>query len=123
MAPIYRRRFFTDAEIIRARALRLDGMSWKGLGVAFDCDYATIRRVIEPGYSEFRARQIADTRGARLKSLGQREAVVSVRKQIPEYVLTDRERRQTAPQTLTSLLCGDPAPGQSALDKRGQPLA
>ena len=115
--PIYRRRFFTDAEIIKAKAMRFDGYTWHDLEITFDCDYATIRRVIEPGYAERRARQIAESKGDRLKSLGEREPVKA--KQVPASILADRDRRSNAPRSLTALFCGDPAPGQSALDKRG----
>ncbi len=116
--PIYRRRFFTEAEIIKARAMRLDGYSWRDLATTFDCDYATVRRVIEPGYSAMRAQQIADARSDRYKSLGPREQI-RPKSIIPESILADRDRRSSAPRTMTALLCGDPAPGQSALDKRG----
>lgn len=37
---------------------------------------------------------------------------------IPESVLADRDRRALAGRDLTSVLCGDPAPGQSALDRK-----
>lgn len=37
---------------------------------------------------------------------------------IPEHVLTDRDRRMNAERDLSSILCGDPAPGQSALDRK-----
>ena len=116
--PIYRRRFFTPNEIIKARAMRHEGYSWRDLATTFNCDYATIRRAIEPRYAELRAQQIAATKkGERVKSLGQREQVKS--KIVPEDVLADRDRRSNALRSLTALFCGDPAPGQSALDKRG----
>ena len=37
---------------------------------------------------------------------------------VPVRVLEDRDRRASAPRTLSMILCGDPPPGQSALDKR-----
>jgi hypothetical protein len=37
---------------------------------------------------------------------------------IPDEVVRDAESRRFADRNLTSLLCGDPAPGQSALDRR-----
>lgn len=116
----YRRRIFTEAEVISARSMRGAGRTWRELGSAFDCDYGTVRRAIEPGYREKRAGQIARVREGRFNSTGAREHVRAKHNfQIPEAVEADRDRRQTAPQSLTSLLCGDPAPGQSALDKRG----
>lgn len=39
---------------------------------------------------------------------------------IPVSVLADRDNRAKAPRSLTALAFGDPAPGQSALDKRGR---
>lgn len=41
------------------------------------------------------------------------------REKVPAEVLLDRERRETAPRSLSAVAFGDPAPGQSALDKRG----
>ncbi len=37
---------------------------------------------------------------------------------VPPHLVEDRDRRARAERNLTALLCGDPAPGQSALDKR-----
>lgn len=39
---------------------------------------------------------------------------------VPPEAIADRDRRIKAPRSLTALLCGDPAPGQSALDRRLQ---
>jgi hypothetical protein len=39
-------------------------------------------------------------------------------KSIPQDVLDDAFRRNSAERTITALFCGDPAPGQSALDRR-----
>ena len=36
----------------------------------------------------------------------------------PAHVLEDRARRVLAVKSLTAEICGDPAPGQSALDKK-----
>jgi hypothetical protein len=37
---------------------------------------------------------------------------------VPGHLLIDAERRLMAPRTITAMLCGDPAPGFSALEKR-----
>ena len=37
---------------------------------------------------------------------------------VPPHVFEERDRRIYALRDLTALLCGDPAPGQSALDKK-----
>lgn len=39
-------------------------------------------------------------------------------KNIPDEIIADARRRAIADRSITSLLFGDPAPGQSALDKR-----
>lgn len=43
---------------------------------------------------------------------------VEPRRIAPEHVLSDAARRNKAPRTITAALFGDPAPGQSALDKK-----
>lgn len=43
---------------------------------------------------------------------------ITHKKVIPPQVLMDRDRRATAYRDITSTLCGDPGPGQSALDRR-----
>jgi hypothetical protein len=40
-----------------------------------------------------------------------------VRTKVPPEREADRDRRMAADRDITSMLCGDPAPGQSALDK------
>lgn len=42
---------------------------------------------------------------------------------VPPACLEDRERRLAAVRDITSLLCGDPAPGHSALEKRQRAMA
>jgi hypothetical protein len=37
---------------------------------------------------------------------------------VPTELRADANRRAAAPRTLSAWLCGDPAPGQSALDRR-----
>jgi hypothetical protein len=38
----------------------------------------------------------------------------------PAEVMEDRARRMAAPKTITGMLCGDPPPGWSALDRKRQ---
>jgi hypothetical protein len=38
---------------------------------------------------------------------------------VPERLLAEREERELAQRTITGILCGDPPPGWSALDRRG----
>jgi hypothetical protein len=37
---------------------------------------------------------------------------------VPPEVIADAIRRATAPRSVTAWICGDPAPGQSALERR-----
>ena len=64
---------------------------------------------------------------ARLEFIDARKArgkpFVPAHRLIPEPLIVDRDRRALAPRPLTSWLCGDPAPGQSALDKKQQVTA
>lgn len=43
---------------------------------------------------------------------------LELRVNVPPHVREDADRRAVAPRTLSARICGDPAPGQSALDKR-----
>lgn len=43
---------------------------------------------------------------------------VTPRISVPDEVWSDAKRRNLAPRTITSSIMGDPAPGQSALDKK-----
>lgn len=43
---------------------------------------------------------------------------LELRVKVPPHVREDANRRAGAPRTLLAWICGDPAPGQSALDKR-----
>jgi hypothetical protein len=42
---------------------------------------------------------------------------------VPEQVFAERNARQMAPRSLTAVLCGDPAPGWSALDRKQGAMA
>lgn len=41
-----------------------------------------------------------------------------VKQTAPDQLFIERERRMMAPRSLTGFLCGDPAPGFSALDRK-----
>ena len=58
-----------------------------------------------------RRREAANVNSIRLK-------VSTAFREIPDFVIEDAARRLSAPRSLTAMLLGDPAPGQSALDKR-----
>lgn len=119
----YRRKIFTDAELKHAKQLRLNGTPWRDLAVEFDCDYQTVRRHIDPQFRNRRAEQIANARirhvssGRKLKPDFSSGNTADRRPAIPADVLAEWDHVKSATPTLTALLCGDPAPGRSALDK------
>jgi DNA modification methylase len=66
-----------------------------------------------------RARRARGTRDNRTREACAINPMVAARRpDVPQYVEDDRAERLNAARTLTSLMFGDPAPGQSALDKR-----
>ena len=54
---------------------------------------------------------------ARRKSPNPNANVVFAHEPVPPEVMADRDRRLSAPQTITARVFGDPPPGQSALDR------
>ncbi len=116
------RRIFTEDELSEAKRLRARGVAWIRLKEIFHCDTDTIKRAITPGYAEKRAlgiREAAYKRGG-WKSRTQNPMFASRHTPPPDDVLIERDLALTAPVTLTQILCGDPPPGRSALDKKSQ---
>ena len=90
-----------------------------------------LKQLIEEGR---KARQIASFMGkdlqvvySKIQQLRQPGRQIHIelepRAWVPQHVLDDRDRRERAERDLTAVLCGDPAPGQSALDKKQGALA
>ena len=94
-----------------------------------------IRCALEPGWREYRRAHVQEYRARKRGELTAKPKIVRTnrgylyksnpsllvqeRVEIPKEVLLDRERRLAAsPKDLTAMLCGDPLPGQSALDCR-----
>jgi hypothetical protein len=67
------------------------------------------------GRSETAAREHVKRADVRVRT-----EVRAVTPKIPACVIADAVRRATAPRSLTADVCGDPAPGQSALDRRNR---
>lgn len=111
------RSVLSDDEIAEARQLRRAGRHWDFLGKRYSRSPETVRRALDPGYRERRSAQIA----AAKKNGGRAAANPMISRRsvdIPDDVNIDRLARLLAPRSVTATLCGDPAPGQSALDKK-----
>jgi hypothetical protein len=88
-------------------------------------DVTTLKSLIDEGRSP---QQIASFMGKNLQSIYSKiqqlrqpgraiQIDLEPRPPVPLHILEDRDRRMRAERDLTALLCGDPAPGQSAWDK------
>lgn len=93
---------WTPAEEAQIKTLRDDGVKPRAIaalmGKELQAVYSKIQQLRQPG------------RGIDIE--------MEPRVWVPPHLLVDRDQRARAERDLTSLLCGDPAPGQSALDKR-----
>lgn len=108
------RSILTPAQIQEAEILRGHGRGWDFLGERYGCNPETVKRALDPGYRAQRAAQIS-----RNRHRGESNPMVATRAvEIPDAVLAEAATRANSRRSLTSLLCGDPAPGQSALDKK-----
>lgn len=67
----------------------------------------------EPNYRQKKAERLQRARYATQTA----QSAIRFRR-VPDSVLADALRRNSADKSITAMLCGDPAPGQSALDRR-----
>ena len=109
------KRKLSPADIAMARRLYRDGTRIHVLMKMFGRGYETIRRVVDPEYREIRNTY---ERMRRAEADGVENP--TYRAHIPLPVEADRDRRINAPRTITALVCGDPPPGYSALDRRNR---
>jgi hypothetical protein len=110
----------TVEQIDFARAQRAAGTGWEKLGRLMHCDPETVRRALDPDYRRKRMDQINAARYGRAHSEISAARFVAP----PADVLRRREHRvMLRPTSLTALLCGDPLPGESALDRRSTDLS
>jgi hypothetical protein len=106
----------TTDQIDLAREMHKAGKSWKAIGRALCRSPDTARRALDPIYRK----QRNHSTNTNQKRLMAKPVKISLdpRCVVPPDLWIDRDRRMEAPTTLTALLCGDPPPGYSALDKR-----
>lgn len=85
--------------------------------VAIKCRRRYLSLSVEQRSEENRAWKAANRPAGSRKSVRGRVAPPADRF-LPPGALEDAQRRLYAPRSLTAVLCGDPAPGRSALDRK-----
>lgn len=112
----------TPEQIEEAKRLLADGWVYARIAERFGCNYETIKRALDQEYAALRRQQVNENRRQRrykpekrvTKTGRENATAISVKEdaaaRLAEIPHDDR--------TLTGLLCGDPLPGRSALDKR-----
>lgn len=106
---------------LRARRLRKLNHSWESVAKVLGISQSTIRRNIDPDYAENRrtlAKQQREHWRHPCAGIDRRGEHVQIHRP-DSRLLADRDARVAVPLTLTQLICGDPPPGYSALDRRG----
>lgn len=108
---------FSSRHAARARAMTLKGVDSSSVADAFNGKYTATE--IEWLIAEMRRRN-QDYRAANfVKLVLTSDVQADNRPDIPIDVIAKREHRvMLRPRTTTALLCGDPLPGESALDRR-----
>lgn len=109
---------WSDKDTATARALlRRDADRGEFIKVLGRTKSAAVMRIRWLDNPAVRDRTAARSRASRSGTSGL--VVYDTRpKSIPARVLADAARRSNADRTITAFICGDPAPGQSALDRR-----
>lgn len=113
------KRALSPREIADARSRIAKREHWREVAALYGLTQETLRRQIDPDY---RARRITITKNQRLRDYVRKADGIGkerpIAPQIPPRLIAERDARRDAPRTLTSLFCGDPPPGFSALDRR-----
>lgn len=114
----------TPAQIAEGKRMRAQTppAPWAVITAQLKCGHFKIKAAIVPGYREEHAEGVWRRRNGLV--VKRRPADTISRQEgnspsIPHEVLADRDRRLAlAPASLTAAICGDPAPGHSALDRK-----
>lgn len=105
----------SDEILLRAQDMRARGLSWAAVGRELRVSEHQLRKRLEPAYAE-RHREAGRSRYRSIQS-----GVVIVNSIVPPDVEEERSRALSCSErTLTAEFCGDPLPGRSALDRRGE---
>lgn len=105
-------------QIEEARSLRSGGHSFREIGRGMKVDSETVQRALDPKFRAKRAEQIALAKMRLAASDIKIVRHTELRFAVPVDRIVDRDLRSNALRSLTSLFCGDPPPGYSALDRR-----
>ena len=124
----------TIGEKLKIARLRQAGWGWRELTHMFHASVETLRQAADPTWTQkdydrvWRAKQVRQKRNLapstkaeiiarRAISPHDRRTVID--RYVPPDVLADRDRSMMdMRRDTTAMLCGDPLPGRSALDKR-----
>lgn len=111
----------TESDILRAKRLRENGLSWKGIGKAIGKHADTIRCYLDDTFRQRRNLNKSHQRViARLDKAGTPGMIETPipptwYKDVPRLI-AERDGRLAVPRTLDNILNGTPIKGRSALD-------
>ena len=118
MTSKFHRRWSHEDTIKARQMLERDASDAEFMAIFDRSKKAAQARIRSVDFPRNRSGEIRDRTMERLRYERSGIHVTSRGAKIPDEVLADRERRQLALRTVTAFVFGDPAPGQSALDKR-----
>jgi len=109
----------TLEQIEEARQLHARGWTFRRIGERLGCAFHTVKRVLDPDYAVKRRIAVREARQIREPSLPRKTArenatAVSVK----EDAAARLAEIPKDTRSLTGILCGDPLPTRSALDRR-----
>ena len=111
-----RARVLSDGDRNEIAALRADGWTHAHIAAHFGVGIFVVRRVLDP--AALRASERASRRRAAAgRGRGESDAYSSVDQDARTKAIQPPKRDE---RDLTAKVCGDPLPGRSALDRRGE---
>lgn len=109
-------------QVSEARNLRHRGYNFRQIARGMNVHPETIHRAIDAKYRKYRQQKINEARSRREAGAPKISLLLrnepSDRVTVPIALIVERDYRVNLPRSITSMLCGDPAPGYSALDRR-----
>lgn len=121
-------REFTSKEFRQIEAWRKQGVPWERIAERLHTHYRKVRSSVDPEYAARRQSFVQASRAKRTQR--DKSAYTAIRSaegdamfnnvrntDVPNVVLLERERAHLIERSLTQVLCGDPLPGRSALDR------
>ena len=108
---------------LKITRLRGQGMGWEPIAREMGMKSDVLRKIFDPVWAKIRKQNSAQ-RSAQIREITANKRAAGIGKdllteRIPAHVLIERDMRENiSPRDLTAVLCGDPLPGMSALDRR-----